>query len=423
MNVHIEPRPLAGQIPAVASKSDAHRLLICAALADGPVNLGLQTLSQDILATMDCLRALGAGVRQIGPDTWRIDPLQSPASAPTLDCGESGSTLRFLLPLAGALGAEAAFQGRGRLPQRPLTQLTDQLREHGMTFSGPSLPFSVGGRLKGGVFRLPGGVSSQFVTGLLLCSPLLEGGCQTEIEGRMESAAYVELTLSAMARFSVQAERLETGWRAVPGQRYRSPGRVQAQGDWSNSAFWLCAGALGGEIAVTGLDRDSAQGDKAVLEILSRMGAQTDWREGAAWVAPGKELRGVTIDAAEIPDLIPVLSIVASCAQGETRIIHAGRLRLKESDRLAACASLIRSLGGRVEELPEGLAIQGGGLRGGQADSFGDHRMAMAAAIAACACSQPVTIRGAQAADKSYPAFWADYQTLGGTVHELPIRP
>ena len=177
MDVHIEPRPLAGQIPAVASKSDAHRLLICAALADGPVNLGLQTLSQDILATMDCLRALGAGVRQIGPDTWRIDPLQSPASAPTLDCGESGSTLRFLLPLAGALGAEAAFQGRGRLPQRPLTQLTDQLREHGMTFSGPSLPFSVGGRLKGGVFRLPGGVSSQFVTGLLLCSPLLEGGC------------------------------------------------------------------------------------------------------------------------------------------------------------------------------------------------------------------------------------------------------
>lgn len=424
MDVVIDPRPLTGRLPAVASKSDAHRLLICAALAQQPTELGLQSLSQDILATMDCLRALGAGVSQTGPDRWRIDPIQRPAAAPLLDCGESGSTLRFLLPLAGALGAEAVFQGQGRLPQRPLRQLTEQLEAHGMTFSAPALPFSIGGRLKGGRFQLPGGVSSQFVTGLLLCAPLLEEGCQVEIQGNMESAAYVDLTVSAMARFGAAAERLADGWQVAPGQVYRSPGCLQAQGDWSNAAFWLCAGALGGQgVAVTGLELDSSQGDKAVLDILSQMGAQVRWQEGTAWVRPGKELRGLVIDAAEIPDLIPALAVVAACAQGETQVIHAGRLRLKESDRLAACVSLIRALGGRAEELPDGLLIRGGGLEGGRADSFGDHRMAMAAAIAACACRQPVTVCGAQSADKSYPAFWADYQKLGGKVHELPIRP
>ncbi|MCI8933604.1 MAG: 3-phosphoshikimate 1-carboxyvinyltransferase [Clostridiaceae bacterium] len=422
MDVVVDPRPLAGQIPAVASKSDAHRLLICAALADGPTELGLQSLSQDILATMDCLKALGADIRQTAPNRWQIAPIQAPASSPVLDCGESGSTLRFLLPLVGALGAETAFQGRGRLPQRPLTQLTEQLEVHGMAFSAPTLPFSASGRLTGGLFRLPGGVSSQFVTGLLLCAPLLEEGCRVEIEGNMESAPYVDLTVSAMERFGVAVQTFENSWQVLPGQAYRSPGSVQAQGDWSNAAFWLCAGALDGRgVAVTGLDLASPQGDKAVLNILTRMGAQVRWQDGVAQVSPGP-LRGAVVDAAEIPDLIPALSIVAACAQGETQVIHAGRLRLKESDRLTACASLIRALGGQAEELPEGLIIQGGGLTGGRTESFGDHRIAMAAAAAACACRRPVTICGAQAADKSYPAFWADYQTLGGSVHELHVR-
>lgn len=421
MNAALDPRPLAGLIPAIPSKSDAHRLLLCAALAREETRLGLASVSQDILATIQCLNALGADIRQTQPGWWQITPIPAGRQGcrPVLDCGESGSTLRFLLPLAGALGAEAAFTGRGRLPQRPLAQLTEQLALHGVRFSAPSLPFSLAGRLSGGLFRLPGNVSSQFITGLLLCAPLLEEGCQVRLESEMESAAYVDLTISAMARFGVAVQKLEDGWLVEPGQAYRSPGTVQVQGDWSNAAFWLCAGALAGQgVGVSGLDPLSAQGDKEVLELLARMGAQVAWRQGVPWVSPGP-LRGITIDGAEIPDLIPVLSVVAACAQGETQIIHAGRLRLKESDRLAACASLIRGLGGQVEELPEGLVIHGGGLTGGPADSFGDHRMAMAAAIAACACRRPVAIQGAQCTEKSYPAFWADYQKLGGVVHEL----
>ena len=421
MDVILDPRPLGGLIPAIPSKSDAHRLLVCATLAQGETELNLPSVSQDILATIRCLNALGADIHQTRPGWWHIASVAASRQTdrPVLDCGESGSTLRFLLPLAGALGAAASLEGRGRLPQRPLTQLTEQLKQHGIHFSAPTLPFSLSGRLSGGLFRLPGNVSSQFVTGLLLCAPLLQEGCQVQMEGKLESAAYVELTISAMARFGVTVQRLEDGWLVEPGQTYRSPGSLQAQGDWSNAAFWLCAGALAGQgIGVSGLDPLSAQGDKAVLELLARMGAQVSWQNGVPWVAPGP-LQGITIDGAEIPDLIPVLSIVAACAQGETKVIHAGRLRLNESDRLTACSSLIQALGGQVTELPEGLVIQGGSLTGGLADSFDDHRIAMAAAVAACACKQPVTIRGARCADKSYPTFWQDYQELGGVVHEL----
>lgn len=426
MEALITPHPLAGSVEAIASKSDAHRILICAALArsgalaDGAV-VGLRSMSRDIRATISCLQALGARIEQAGPGKYQVYPVPDAIPACTLPCGESGSTLRFLLPVAAALGAPAAFTGEGRLPQRPMGDLTCELQNHGLTFSAPALPFQIGGRLQGGLFRLPGDVSSQFITGLLLCAPLLEGGCTIQLTTPMESAGYVELTCAAMARFGVHVERTEQGWAVAPGQHYRSPGAIEAEGDWSNAAFWLCAGALGAPVAVTGLSPASSQGDRAVIQQLRALGARVEETAGGYTASPGR-LRGTTIDAAEIPDLIPVLALVAACAEGRTEIIHAGRLRLKESDRLAAIAAAITALGGLVEEHPDGLTILGGPLAGGTVDGCNDHRMVMAAAIAAIRCQNPVTILGAQAADKSYPTFWQHYTQLGGNVHGVAIR-
>ncbi len=421
MEQTVMPRPLAGTLPAIASKSDAHRLLICAALADGPTQVGLRSLSQDMEYTMGCLKALGASIQPAGPGLWQVSPGPLPPAC-LLDCGESGSTLRFLLPVAAALGARARFAGHGRLPQRPMGPLVEQLEGHGISFSAPSLPFSIRGRLAGGEFQLPGDVSSQFITGLLLAAPLLPGGAVIRLTSPMESADYIRITQAAMARFGVAVEVLEDGWRVPPGQRYRSPGAVEAEGDWSNAAFWLCAGALGKPVTVTGLRLDSPQGDRAVLDVLARFGARVEAAAGQATVSPGP-LRGIAIDAGPIPDLIPVLSVVAACAQGWTEICHAGRLRLKESDRLAAIAAMLRALGAQVEEGSDSLRILGGPLAGGRVDSCADHRMVMAAAIAAIRCQGPVTIDGAQAAAKSYPTFWQDHQRLGGICHGIPIRP
>lgn len=416
MQVQITPAPLGGTVPAIASKSDAHRILICAALADGPTLVSLRSMSQDIAATMDCLRALGAQIDQQPDGRWFVTPIAAPTQGATLDCGESGSTLRFVLPLAAALGAQSTLVGHGRLPQRPMGDLLEQLGCHGIQFSAPALPFALDGTLQGGQFFLPGHVSSQFVTGLLLCAPLLPGGCTITLTSPMESAAYVDITTAAMARFGVNVHSLADGWQVPAGQHYHSPGALEAEGDWSNAAFWLCAGALGAPVTVTGLNPDSPQGDRAIVQVLQRMGATLTWQGDALTAAPGP-LTGCQIDGTEIPDLIPVLAMVAACGSGTTEFTRVARLRLKESDRLAAITKTLAALGGSAQEGAESLLVQGTPLAGGQADSFADHRMAMAAAIAAIRCQGPVCITGAQAADKSYPDFWRHYESLGGKIH------
>lgn len=293
------------------------------------------------------------------------------------------------------------------------------MKRHGVSFSSDKLPFQISGRLRGGAYFLPGNVSSQYITGLLLALPLLSGDSALSLTSKLESGAYVKMTLSALERFGV---RMETSGRAcfIPGgQRFSSPGELKVEGDWSNAAFFLAAGALGGGVSLTGLDVRSFQSDRAVLDLLRRFGAGVETRDsGAVAVGPG-ELRGCEIDVGEIPDLLPVLSAVAACSGGETRFTNAGRLRLKESDRLAAAAVLISSLGGRAAELPDGLVVRGGDLAGGITDSFRDHRIAMSAAVAATRCAGPVTIMGAEAVNKSYPAFFEDYAKLGGNVYVL----
>ena len=419
MDLSLNGSRLRGTVAAIPSKSQAHRLLICAALAAGESRVHCPRLNADIEATVRCLRALGAEIGREGED-FVVRPIPRGETAPAeLDCGESGSTLRFLLPVAAALGREARFTGSGRLPQRPLAELCAALRSGGAAVSADALPITVSGRLRAGTYRLPAKVSSQYISGLLFTLPLLDGASRVELDGEPESAPYINMTCAALARFGVSTEREGNAWRVPAGQTYRSPGRVVVEGDWSNAAFWLCAGAIGNEpVTVTGLDPASPQGDRAVLDLLGRFGAAVTVGEDGITVSPAP-LHGTELDARDVPDLIPVLSVVAACAAGETRVVNAGRLRLKESDRLSSTAALIRALGGAVTELPEGLTLHGGGLRGGCVDSFNDHRLAMAAATASAACREDVTVYGAEAVNKSYPSFFEDYRALGGRVKEV----
>ena len=418
MDIRISPSRLSGRISAISSKSDAHRALICAALSDAPTELSLNGSSIDIETTIRCLQSLGAAF-DVSENSIRVRPIGRAAQAAELNCAESGSTLRFLLPVAAALGCAASFTGQGRLPERPVSPLKEELEAHGCQLDRAHLPIALSGQLQGGGFTLPGNVSSQFLTGLLLCFPLLPEGGEIALTTALESAGYVEMTVQTMRRFGVHVQRTEQGFRVPAGQRYRSPGRLAICGDWSSAAFWLCAGALSGEIACGGLDENSAQGDRAVEPLLAQMGAQVCRAGQEVTVRPGT-LSAIQIDAGNIPDLIPVLAAVAAAASGQTRIVNAARLRIKESDRLRSVTDILRRLGAEIEELPDGLIIRGKPrLKGGEVSSWGDHRIAMSAAIASLACEKDVIIRDAKVVSKSYPGFWADFEKLGGRITTL----
>lgn len=400
MKITIMPGKLAGTVAAVPSKSQAHRLLVCAALSRGLTRISCPVVSQDILATVRCMEALGAEI--VGNETgFSIRPGPAPRQA-RLDCGESGSTLRFLLPVAGALGVTSDFILAGRLPQRPLSPLWEEMERMGCRLTRPSEhTIRCTGRLQAGDYVLDGGVSSQFVSGLLFALPQLHGDSTLTLTGRVESRPYIHMTIRAIRAFGGTVVERPEGFFIPGDQKWSSPGKLSVEGDWSNGAFWLCAKALGSDVVCTGLQADSAQGDRAVSELLPR------FSEGET-----------TVDAAQIPDLVPILAVAATAGRGVTRIRNAGRLRMKESDRLQTVAALINGLGGRVEELPEGLVVYPAGLTGGRVSAAGDHRIAMSAAIAATICTQPVTLLGAEAVEKSYPGFWSDFAALGGVFTE-----
>jgi 3-phosphoshikimate 1-carboxyvinyltransferase len=421
MQVNIKKAELGGTVKAIASKSFAHRLLICAALCDAETELICSESSGDIEATVRCLNALGARISRT-KDGFLIMPVtkETVKKGAALHCGESGATLRFLLPVSCALYANAAFYPEGRLPYRPLSPLYEQLLSHGCTLSGQgTVPFKSGGKLKSGRFTLPGNVSSQFISGLLLALPLLEGDSVLEITGDLESESYIDMTLSALSAFGVKigCENNNRLFLIKGNQQYRSPGIAEAESDWSNAAFWLCAGALSERgITCTHLNPDSLQGDRAVTDILARFGANVDTREQSVTVRRGR-LRGIGIDARNIPDLVPVLCAVASAAEGETVIKNAQRLKNKESDRLMTVYETLTALGADVLKTEDGLIGRGKPrLAGGKADSFGDHRIAMTAAVLSCICENEVSIVRAEAVDKSYPGFFRDFAALGGKI-------
>jgi len=412
MIARIQPAVLGGTVRAIASKSDAHRLLILAALSRGETRLLMEQRSEDIDATISCLRALGAEIALL-PDGVFVRGIEQVRENPLLDCGESGSTFRFLLPVACALCEHALFTGSGRLPERPIGELMRVIQTHGVAFSAEQLPFATAGKLAGGDFSLPGNVSSQYLTGLLLALPTIRSDSTISLTTRLESAGYVEITLHALKRFGVQV-RVQDGVYVVSGgQTIQSPGTLPVDGDWSNAAFFLAAGALGNPVTMTGLNPDSPQGDKAILDALRKFGARVEATTEAVRVSPA-QLTGCTIDVGETPDLLPILAVLGACASGQTRLVNAARLRLKESDRLASVSAMLRALGGTVEELPDALVITGGALTGGTVDSCRDHRIAMSAAIASIRCKQEVTILGADAVKKSYTAFYQDFNLLGG---------
>ena len=414
MNVTIQPGPRQGRVRIPASKSQAHRLLLCAALGEGETELLCGGLSADIRATMDCLRALGAGIWQEG-ERLRVKPIRTAPRSCALPCGESGSTLRFLLPQAGALGTEAVFHRKGRLPQRPLRPLDEELRSHGMKLREEGEALYAAGKLAAGDYTLPGNVSSQFISGLLMALPQLPGDSRLTVTGDLESAGYVAMTEDALAESGIRWQRTGQVWSIPGGQRFHLPRLCRVEGDWSNAAFFLCAGALSRRgVTVEGLSLRSSQGDQAVLRLLRRFGAEVTEREGAVTVRSGM-LHGITVDAGPIPDLIPTLSVVAAASVGDSRMENARRLRDKESDRLEGTAALIRDLGGSARVEGDTLIIHGrGGLRGGNASVLGDHRLAMAAAIAACACRESVTVDDSRCVEKSYPRFWEDFRQLKG---------
>ena len=414
MKKTIRPGCRFGSVQAPASKSQVHRLLICAALGQRETDFVCDTVSRDIRATIDCLCALGAKIREEEPGRLRITPIrQLPREQAVLPCGESGSTLRFLLPVAGALGVDAVFLREGRLPQRPLGPLEDALREHGMEIWERGAELIVRGKLTAGDYTVPGDISSQYVSGLLFALPLLDGESRLRVTGQLLSAPYIAMTERVLSDAGICWQKTEDGYQIPGPQRPALPAELRAEGDWSNAAVYLCMGALSTRgILVTGLDRGSAQGDRAILEILGRFGAEIREENGGILVRRGA-LRGQEIDVAQIPDLVPPLSVLAAAAAGESRIVNAGRLRIKESDRLRSTADLLTCLGALVEELPEALHIVGRDrLRGGVADSWGDHRIAMSAALAASFCESPVEICGAESVEKSYPRFWEDFETL-----------
>ena len=415
MNKTILPGARTGEVHIPASKSQAHRMLLCAAMGENEVTLRCRGLSKDILATVACLKALGASVDAEG-EVLHLRPVSAPPPGLCLlPCGESGSTLRFLLPLVGALGASAVFEREGRLPERPIEPLGRELCRNGMDIRNDGARLSCSGQLRPGAFSLPGNISSQYISALLMTLPLLEGESTLRIEGALESAAYVAMTEEVLRLGGVRTEKTGYGYRIPGGQRCRFAPELSVEGDYSNAAFFLCAGALSERgIRVTGLDPQSRQGDRAIVPLLEEMGAQVA-SDGSSVTVKRDALHGITIDASPIPDLIPVLSVVAAAASGETRVIHAQRLRLKESDRLHSTTQMLRALGAEAEELPDGLVIRGGRtLAGGTVDACGDHRIAMSAAVAGGICRGAVTICGSECVQKSYPDFWTDFQQLKG---------
>ena len=408
MNVTIIPAELSGTVTPPPSKSQAHRVLIAAALADGECTISNVAFSQDIEATMSCLESLGAEfardgstvtVRGMGANT--MSPLRRMAY-PRLDCGESGSTLRFLIPVALAVRGGGIFSGRGRLMERPQKPYFDLFDKKGVFYEQKDGVLTVTGMLTPGTYQLPGDVSSQFVTGLLYALPLLERESKIVLSTPLESRGYVDMTLDTLGQFGISAIGRNRGW-FIPGGQLYQPRSLAVEGDWSQAGFWYAAKFLENPVEVAGLTPYSTQGDRVIADQAVELSG------------PGE----TALDVSGCPDLVPPLAAMAALRAGQTtRLTNAARLRIKESDRLASVTQVLSTLGADVEEHDDHLVIRGRErLTGGVTVSgHNDHRIAMMAAIAATRCQGPVTITGAECVNKSYPCFWADYEALGGQI-------
>ena len=414
MNITVFPSSTSGKIRAIASKSVTHRLLICAAFANTPTSIRCEQTNEDITATVDCLCALGAKIQRNGI-FYDVTPIKEINKNATLPCNESGSTLRFLVPICAALNGNFTFEMKGRLPYRPLSPLKELLEKNGILITRPTEnTLSVSGELLGNNFNIVGNVSSQFITGLLFAFSLLRRKATLNITTKIESEPYINITLDALATFGINIIKKDNSFIVPENLIFIAPKELSVEGDWSNAAFPLSLGIIGkAPITVENLMSSSRQGDKKIVDILRAFGGKIE-ENGNSFTAYPSKLCGTEIDASNIPDLVPILTTIASVADGTTVICGASRLRLKESDRLMTVTSFLSTLGADIRETEDGLIIHGkNNLIGGYVSSFGDHRIAMSAAIAASVCTEDVTICGAEAVNKSYPDFWQDMKALG----------
>ncbi len=411
MDIRITPAKLSGSVTIPSSKSYAHRALICAALAEGSSVISGINMSKDIEATISAMNALGADCHETGEGKVAVTGIGRASKKAVIDCNESGSTLRFIIPVAAALGADTEFHGRGRLPERPIDIYTRELSRKGISFDyDHTMPFSISGKLDSGIFEVEGDVSSQFITGLLFALPLLKGDSVIKLTSHLESKPYADITIDCLKKFGIEVQECSEGYRICGGQKYK-PCDMAVEGDYSQAAFFYTANALGGEITLHNLNKNSVQGDKKILEIIDDM------------CYNGNELNCFNADCSDIPDLVPVLTVLGCFGKDVSRIYNAKRLKIKESNRLEAISVTLNSLGGKVTVTDDGLVIEPvEKLHGGVVDSFGDHRIVMSAAIAAEKADGDIIIKGAEAVEKSYPDFFRDYNNLGGKANVITLE-
>lgn len=403
MNIKITPARLCGKVVVPPSKSVAHRMIIAAALADGKSEIYSLFPSVDIMATLGCMKALGAEIEYDGK-TAVIEGIKKIPDKAVLDCCESGSTLRFLIPVAAALGVDTEFHGRGKLPERPITPYVSELPKHGVSFeflSGENLPCRISGKLRGGQFEIDGGISSQFITGLLLSLPLLSEDSDILLSSPLQSRPYVDITIGVLRDFGCEIIESKTGYSVKSAGKFK-PFSGAVEGDFSQAAFFYAANCLGSAIDICGLNENSLQGDKKIAEICGNYG------------------KAFELDCSDIPDLVPILTVIASFSEGKTRLTNVARLRIKECDRLAAMEECLNKVGGKVHAYPDCIEIEGvKSLKGGEVNSFNDHRIAMSMAIAAAKCEAPLIIHGADCVSKSFPNFFDVFKELGGIAEEV----
>ncbi len=419
--VKIKPHSLSGTVKVPPSKSFAHRAVISAFLAGEECKISNIAPSEDILATLSCIKALGADVAFDEDKAVAIISKKrpNPSKKLCLDCRESGSTLRFFIPIALCFGEDVEFTGAGRLMKRPLKPYFDIFDKMGITYKQKAAKLQIKGKLTSGCFHIDGSVSSQFVTGLLFALPCLEGDSCIIIDGELSSKAYIDITLDVLKKYGIKIENKNYSTFIIKGNQKYKKRNYTVEGDFSQAAFFLVAGAIGCDVTCAGLCENSLQGDKKILEIIEEAGACIEKYGTTKFRAVATSaMHGITVDADEIPDLVPILAVLFAFCKGESKIVNAGRLRIKESDRLAAITSVLTKMGAIIEEGEDFLIISGKQvLNGAEVSSYNDHRIAMATAIAACRCEGDVLINGAEkSVKKSYPDFFNAYKKLGGNI-------
>lgn len=411
-NVTINPKRLKGKLNVPPSKSVAHRLLICSALAQGESVVENISLSEDIMATINSLEQLGAKITLNG-NIATVKGITTVNSSALIDCNESGSTLRFMIPVVAALGVNATFKGKGKLPQRPIDIYINEFSKKGIEFDYyNTMPFSLKGKLKSGIYSVEGNVSSQFITGLLFALPLLESDSEIRLLSKLESKPYVDITVDCLKKFGIDIRKTDSGYYIKGKQKYISC-NTEVEADFSQAAFFLTANALGNDIDVNNLNYQSFQGDKKIIEIIE----QISYNKKDDFYSAFK------IDGSDIPDIVPILAVLACFCKGKSEIYNVSRLRIKESDRLHSITVNLNKIGGKVTELSDKLIIEGiDSFIGGKVDGYNDHRIVMSMAIAATRCKEKLTIVEADSVKKSYPDFFEDYIELGGDINVVYVE-